>query len=107
MVLEHEILINCILVDNDIRPSMLIQPQDYGEATGSDINTKLILTEIKQIFPQLIHSENYKVYQGILISKKSYDDRDIDLQNMGRILGYPCYADLIILIIPKLHIIFL
>lgn len=92
--IPEDVIINLILVENDVRPSMLVQPADYNEATGSDKKTKLILKNIREQFPNLIQSENYKGnYQGILISKKSYDDENINLNDMGRILGYPCYSD--------------
>jgi len=35
--------LNCILVDKDVRSAMLIQPQDYGEATEKDPKTNKIL----------------------------------------------------------------
>lgn len=92
--LPHDLLINCILVENDVRPSMLVQPVDYKEASGSDMKTKSILENIKKWFPSLIQSEKYKgFYQGILISKKSYDNEVISTNQMGQILGYPCYRD--------------
>lgn len=87
-------LLNVILVDNDVRPAMLIQPADYSEATGADPKTKSILMNIKKEFPNLIQSEKYSgSYQGILISKKSFDNEKIDLIGMGKVLGYPCYSD--------------
>ena len=93
-IFTDDILINLLLIENDVRPAMLIQPADYREATGSDTKTKTILMNIKKEHPTLIHSENYKgVYQGILISKKSFDDEEINLNKMGEILGYPCADD--------------
>ena len=92
--LPHDLLINCILVENNVRPSLLVQPVDYKEASGSDMKTKSILENIKKWFPNLIHSEKYNgIYQGILISKKSYDKELIGTNHMGEILGYPCYRD--------------
>jgi hypothetical protein len=89
-----EELINVILVNENVRPAMLIQPADYKEATGADEKTKLILMSIKNNFPNLIFSEKYKgLYQGIIISKKGYDNEVINLDDMGKILGYPCYND--------------
>jgi hypothetical protein len=75
---------------------MLIQhPAVFQNSTGTgtDLKTKTILKGIKKYYPDLIHSEKYKGYQGILIAKKSYDGKDIALDEMGRILGYPCYKD--------------
>ena len=93
-IFTDDILINLLLIENDVRPAMLIQPADYREATGSDTKTKTILMNIKKEHPTLIHSENYKGdYQGILISKKSFDDEEINLNKMGEILGYPCADD--------------
>ena len=82
------------MVIEDLRPAILIQPQDYNEVTGKDPITKSILDAILIEFPELIHSENYQIYQGILISKTNFNDRDdITLDSMGAILGYPCYKD--------------
>jgi len=86
-------LLNCILVNEGVRPAMLIQPADYGEATGNDIKTKFIIQEIKNYFPKFILSEYYKIYQGIIISKTNYNGQEISLEQMGEILGYPCYKD--------------
>jgi hypothetical protein len=91
---RHQLVMNLILVENDVRPAMLVQPVDYGELNGLDNTTKRILKSIKKWFPNLIHSENYKgSYEGIIISKKSHDDRTIYSNEMGEILGYPCYND--------------
>ena len=46
-------LINAILVENNVRPAMLIQPADYTEATGKDKKTKSILLA-------QMHRKNYK-----------------------------------------------
>jgi hypothetical protein len=89
-----EELINVILVNENVRPAILIQPADYKEATGADKKTKSILMSIKNNFPNLVFSEKYKgSYQGIIISKKVYDNEVINLDDMGKILGYPCYND--------------
>lgn len=62
----------------------MVQPLDYKEASGSDMKTKSILENIKKWFPNLIHSEKYEgIYQGILISKKSYDNEVIGTNKMG------------------------
>jgi hypothetical protein len=91
---RHSLIINLLLVENEIRPALLVQPVDYGESVGSDKITKSILIKIKKWFPRLIHSEKYSgIYQGIIISKKSYNDNTIHSNEMGKILGYPCYKD--------------
>ena len=88
-----DVTLNCILVNENVRPAMLVQPQDYGEATGEDPNTQSILQKIKTNFPELLQSENYETYQGIIISKTNYNGQSISLNDMGKILGYPCYQD--------------
>jgi len=90
MNLPLNVLMNCILVKERVRPALLVQPIDYDENTGKEPKTKQILESIKTLFPELLHSEDY---QGILISYEDYNGKEIDLQEMGRILGYPCYAD--------------
>jgi len=87
-------VLNAILVNENVRPSMLVQPADYNEATGKDPITKSIIEAIKTKFPELKFSEDYKINQGVIISKKNYNSReDISLERMGEILGYPCYQD--------------
>jgi hypothetical protein len=86
-------ILNAILVQEGIRPAMLVQPADYKEATEKDPKTASILRNIKKHFPHLIHSSKYEVYQGIIISKNKYNGNYIDLTEMGKILGYPCYKD--------------
>jgi len=89
-----DILINCILVNERIRPAMLVQPIDYREEKGSDPRTKTIVDEIRRRFPRLQCSEDYKgIYQGVIISLSSFNDETIGLNDMGKILGYPCYSD--------------
>ena len=86
--------INLILVKEGVRPAFLLQPAEYGEARGNDEVTSNVLREIRKVFPDLKFSEEYKIYQGILISKEDFNGRDdITLNEMGRILGYPCYSD--------------
>ena len=88
------IVLNCILVQKGVRPAMLLQPTDYQEATGNDLRTRTILTGIKKYYPELVQSETYQEYQGIIISKKKYNGQsNITKEEMGRILGYPCYKD--------------
>jgi len=84
---------NLMLVQANVRPAMLIQPADYKEATGNDPRTKFILDSIRIRYPDLILSELYETYQGILVSKQSYDGQDISLERMGEILGYPCFRE--------------
>ena len=88
-------LLNCILVKENLRPAMLIQPQDYGEASSSDRKTESIIKAIKQNFPSFLFSEHYNIYQGIIISKTDYNGQQISLEDMGKILGYPCYQDFV------------
>lgn len=93
-IIGYSELLNVILVDNNVRPAMLIQPVDYGEEKGTDPKTSAKLTAIKKAFPHLIQSEKYSgIYQGVLIAKKSFDSETIDLNRMGRVLGYPCYKN--------------
>jgi hypothetical protein len=80
-------------VNEGVRPAMLIQPADYSERTGKDKKTSSFVSKIKKLFPALQSSDTYDIYQGTIISKKSYDGKVISLGKMGEILGYPCYAD--------------
>jgi hypothetical protein len=85
-------LLNCILVNNDVRPAMLIQPADYQEATYKDPKTAAKLQAIKKQFPDLIQS----IVEGgeIIISKREIKPETIkENGTMGEILGYPCHAD--------------
>lgn len=81
-----EDILSLILVKENIRPAFLFQ-------STSTLNNKLsVLNQIKVIFPTLIHSNDYTTYQGTIISKKNYNGRrDITMEEMGKILGYPCY----------------
>jgi hypothetical protein len=92
--LDIDIILNCILVNENVRPAMLVQPADYKEATHNDPKTKSIIEKIKAKFPKLILSTNYEKYQGVIVSNTNYNGRkDISLEKMGEILGYPCYKD--------------
>jgi hypothetical protein len=92
--LHIDIILNCILVNEGVRPAMLVQPADYNEATHDDQKTKSIIVKIKEQFPNLILSTDYEKYQGVIVSKTNYNGRkDISLEEMGKILGYPCYKD--------------
>ena len=81
-------LINLILVKERIRPAFLLQPQNEGNE-----NIDEIINIIKSYFPELIHSTDYSIYQGIIISYEDYNAEIISLSKMGKILGYPCYKD--------------
>jgi hypothetical protein len=81
-------LLNLILVKERVRPAFLLQPQDKGNE-----NIREIINVIKEYFPELIHSKDYSIYQGILISYEDLNGKEISLNEMGRILGYPCYED--------------
>lgn len=84
------ITLNAILVNENIRPAMMIQPIDYGKKT----KTNKMIDFIKHYFPNLIFSENYEDYQGIIVSKTNYNERtDISSGVMGQLLGYPCFQD--------------
>ena len=86
-------VLNSILVNENVRPAMLVQPVDYDEVTGKDPKTKIIIEEIKEIFPELLLSEDYESYQGVIISKTNYNNIYISEKRMGKILGYPYYKD--------------
>jgi len=94
---EEDIVVclNCILVNEDIRPAMLVQHANYGEYTHNDPKTKSILERIKEYFPDLVVSTDYAINQGAIISKTTnYNgNRNISVTEMGRILGYPCFQD--------------
>jgi len=92
-IIHLDDLINVILVKEKVRPAMLFQPINYKERTHYDPNSHAILEEIKNTFPYLIQSGNYNTYQGVIISYENYDNQEIDLVEMGKILGYPCYKD--------------
>ena len=93
--LEINILLNAILVNENVRPAMLVQPIDYNEKKGTDKKTLTIVNGIKKIFPDLYLTDNYEIYQGTIISKKKIplEKGFISLEDMGNILGYPCYKD--------------
>lgn len=91
---DIDIILNCILVNENVRPAMLVQPADYKEATHNDPKTKSIIEKIKANFPKLILSTDYEKYQGVIVSNTNYNGiKDISLEEMGKILGYPCYED--------------
>lgn len=87
------VLLNLLLVHRNIRPAMLFQPIDYGEDNRNFFNISgSILKKVQTFFPDLILSYFYENFQGIIIGKQSFDNRtDISSEEMGKILGYPCY----------------
>jgi hypothetical protein len=90
------IILNCILVNENVRPAMLVQPADYKERTHSDPITKSIIEGIKKYFPNFILTTDYENYQGVIVSKIDYHyngNKNIGAKEMGKILGYPCYED--------------
>ncbi len=88
-------ILNAILVNENIRPAMLVQPIDYNESKGTDKKTLTIVNGIKKLFPNLYLTDNYQNYQGTIISKKKLllDNQFVSLEKMGKILGYPCYKN--------------
>lgn len=88
------IILNCILVNENVRPAMLVQPADYKEVTHKCPKTKAIIEGIIKYFPNLILSTDYEKYQGVIISKIDYNgNKTISSKEMGKLLGYPCYED--------------
>jgi hypothetical protein len=88
------IILNCILVNENVRPAMLVQPADYKEVTHKCPKTKAIIEGIIKYFPNLILSTDYEKYQGVIISKIDYNGKkNISSKEMGKLLGYPCYED--------------
>jgi len=86
-----ELMINCILVINDVRPAFLIQPADYNEATSSDPKTSVMIAGIRKYFPELVLSN---IRGETLVSKRAFVEADIKTDSdMGTIIGYPCAED--------------
>jgi len=83
-----DIFFNLILVQENVRPAMLIQTINYSKTI-----IKNILQYIELRFPNLILTKEYKGYQGIIVSKNDYTSECISAEYMGRILGYPYYSD--------------
>jgi hypothetical protein len=83
-----DIFFNLILVQENVRPAMLIQTINYSKTI-----IKNILEYIELRFPNLILTKEYKGYQGIIVSKNDYTSECISSEYMGRILGYPYYSD--------------
>jgi hypothetical protein len=81
-----DFLLNIILVKENIRPAFLFQPPSLF--LFQEIETE----KTKTLFPDLFYCDDYKNYQGTIISKQNYNGRcDITNEEMGKILGYPCY----------------
>jgi hypothetical protein len=85
-LINYEILFNLILVHENVRPAMLIQPINY-----SITKLELIIDYITTYFPNLILTKEYQGYQGIIVSKNDYSSQIINNNKMGQILGYPYY----------------
>lgn len=91
-------LLNLVLVNENVRPAFLFQPIDFGESSPDGEKSKKILNYAKTYLPNLTFLETY---QGVLIYKEKtlLDDKQISLdkqissEEMGRILGYPCYKE--------------
>jgi hypothetical protein len=62
-----DIFFNLILVQENVRPAMLIQTINYSKTI-----IKNILQYIELRFPNLILTKEYKGYQGIIVSKNDY-----------------------------------
>lgn len=52
--LDMDVILNCILVNENVRPAMLVQPVDYKEASHEGPKTKYIIEEIKKNVPTFI-----------------------------------------------------
>jgi hypothetical protein len=92
-------LLNLVLVNENVRPAFLFQPIDFGESSPDGEKSKKILNYAKTFFPNLTH---FETYQGVLIYKDKEKtlfngnillDDNILSEEMGRILGYPCYKE--------------
>jgi hypothetical protein len=85
---DLSIILNCILVNENIRHATLIHEID-------DKKKKQFTEEIKKLFPNLIVSSNYEKYRGLLlVSKTNYNGRkDISSEELIKITGNPCYKD--------------
>jgi len=90
-IIETGDLLNLILVTENVRPACLFQPINYNESSKEGEKSKQILNKIKKLFPELKH---YDTNQGILISKKEFNIKEISFisgEKLGKILGYPCW----------------
>jgi hypothetical protein len=90
-LLGPEQYINCFLVQQNIRDGYLFQTVDHNEYDTSSPITSYKLSLIKEYFPEL---NQLSYFQGILISKKKYEESDINTdEKIGNILGY-FYTDI-------------
>lgn len=83
---------NCVLVQNDVRPGMLLQSIDYDEPTFKGPHTSKKVNMIQRLFPSL------KIVQmhgsEVLVSKQTYSPDDFRTSDdIGRAIGYPCVDD--------------
>jgi len=83
----YDSLMNIILVSEKIRPACLLQYFDWNKYIKS------LIKIVENNFPKLKVSEDYQEFQGFIISYNDYNKQIIDLNKMGKILGYPCYGD--------------
>ena len=90
--MDQSILVNAILVQNNLRPSFLVQSINYNEYSfGKRDKTDKILSELIIQFPDLLHTE---CSSGVIISKQSYKTEIINTsERLGEILGYPSAKD--------------
>lgn len=88
--IPSDVILNCILVSENVRPAMMVQWVDYNEMDSSGEKTRKIKTWISREFPQLHISEQE---QGVLVSREKYEDNEIMMDDYGRVLGYPCEAE--------------
>lgn len=89
--IPFDVLVNCILISENIRPACLIQHAALGESETMGPKMRACLKDIRKLFPYLIASYSYDGnHQGTIIGKRSYDNQFIDMTEMGIILGYPC-----------------
>jgi len=69
----------------------MLQWIDYHEKTVNGPITINKLAKLSEYFPELKQSV---VYQGVILSKTAYTNEEVTSENIGQILGYPCYMDL-------------
>jgi len=87
-IIGMENVLSLILVNENIRPAFLFQPRIKNNKETNDT----IIEKMKEEFPELHYSDKYQNYQGVIISKKNFNHgKNISNEQMGKILGYPCY----------------
>jgi hypothetical protein len=80
---------NAFLVENDVRPGMLLEPADYKERTEKDPKIKELIRNIRAKFPSL--KPVLTGFRQVLFTKQTI--RTADLQSneaIGKAIGYPC-----------------